>query len=337
MSKKAFITGITGQDGSYLAESLLARGYEVHGLVRRSSSFNTGRINHIYQDRHEGEPRLFLHYGDLSDASLLTRLMLGLRPDEVYNLAGQSHVRVSFDCPEQTGDVNAMGTVRLLEAIRHAGLVQSVRFYQASTGNVFGGCGMSPQSETTPCHPRSPYAAAKFYAQWIVDGYRESYGLFGVNGIAFNHESPRRGPTFVTRKITQAASRIRLGLQKELYLGNLKVRRDWGFAGDFVEGMWMALQQTEPRNYVFATGEMHSVEEFLEAAFSYVDLDWRRYVKYDPAYERPNEVVELCGDATRARTLLGWRPRVQFRELVRMMMDSDLACARRELAVASVR
>ncbi len=335
--KKAFITGITGQDGSYLAELLLKKGYEVHGLIRRSSDFNTKRIDHLYQDRHEDTIKMILHYGDLSDSSLLARLMYEIKPDEIYNLAAQSHVRVSYDCPEFTGDVNGLGTVRLLEAVRETGLIKSVKFYQASASDLFGDATECPQNENTPFQPNSPYAVSKLYAYWSVVNYRKSYGLFGVNGIAFNHESPRRGPTFVTRKITMAASRIRLGLQSELYLGNLDARRDWGFAGDYVDAMWRSLQHDKPDDYVFATGETHTVEEFLEAAFSYVDLDWRQCVKFDPRYNRPSEVPLLCGDATKARKTLGWEPKVSFGDLVKMMMDADLSAARRELAVATVR
>ena len=335
--KKAFITGITGQDGSYLAELLLSKGYEVHGLIRRSSDFNTHRIDHLYQDRHESSPRLFLHYGDLSDSSLLAKLMHEVGPDEIYNLAAQSHVRVSYDCPEFTGDVNGLGTVRLLEAVRDAGLVGTARFYQASASDLFGDATEVPQNENTPFRPTSPYATSKLYAYWSVVNYRNSYGLFSVNGIAFNHESPRRGPTFVTRKITLAASRIRLGLQKVLYLGDLEAQRDWGFAGDYVDGMWRSLQADKPDDYVFATGETHSVKEFLEEAFSYVDLDWHQWVKFDAKYNRPVEVPVLCGDASKARLALGWEPKVSFRALVKMMMDADLAVARRELAVATIR
>ena len=334
--KKAFITGITGQDGSYLAELLISKGYEVHGLIRRSSDFNTHRIDHLYQDRHESSPKLFLHYGDLSDSSLLAKLMHEVGPDEIYNLASQSHVRVSFDCPEFTGDVNGLGAIRLLEAVRDAGLIGTARFYQASASDLFGDVTEVPQNENTPFRPTSPYATSKLYAYWSVVNYRKSYGLFGVNGIAFNHESPRRGPTFVTRKITLAASRIRLGLQNELYLGELDAQRDWGYAGDYVEGMWLSLQNDKPGDYVFATGETHSVKEFLEEAFSYVDLDWRQWVKFDAQYNRPSEVPVLCGDASKARSVLGWVPKVSFKSLVKMMMDSDLAVARRELAVRSI-
>ncbi|MGI6100112.1 MAG: GDP-mannose 4,6-dehydratase [Lentisphaerae bacterium] len=332
--KRAFITGITGQDGSYLAELLLEKGYEVHGMIRRSSSFNTERIDHLYQDPHIMGVRLFLHYGDLSDSVRLTRLLYELKPGEVYHLGAQSHVRVSFDMPEYTGDVTGLGTVRILDALREAGIQKQVRFYQASSSELYGKVAETPQNERTPFQPRSPYGVAKLYAYWITVNYREAYGLHASNGILFNHESPRRGPTFVTRKITQAAARIKLGIQDKLFLGNLEARRDWGFAGDYVEAMWRMLQQDEPGDYVIATGETHSVQEFCEEAFGLLDLDWRQYVRHDPRYERPSEVDLLQGDPSKARKVLQWRPRVTFRALVRMMVEADMRMARRELAMA---
>ncbi|MDI6853472.1 MAG: GDP-mannose 4,6-dehydratase [Deltaproteobacteria bacterium] len=319
--KRALITGITGQDGSYLTEFLLAKGYEIHGLIRRASTFNTSRIEHLYVDPHEPEVRLYLHYGDLNDSGQLTNLIYNLKPQEIYHLGAQSHVRVSFDMPEYTGDITGLATTRLLEAIRLSGI--DTRFYQASSSELFGSA-PPPQNEDTPMWPRSPYAAAKLYAYWMIRNYREAYGLFAVNGILFNHESPRRGETFVTRKITRAVARIKLGLQDKLYLGNLEARRDWGYAPDFVEAMWLMLQQDSPEDYVIATGESHSVKEFVEAAFSYVDLDWRQYVEIDPRYFRPTEVEALLGDAAKARQKLGWEPRVSFAELVRLMVDADL-------------
>jgi GDPmannose 4,6-dehydratase len=319
--KKALVTGITGQDGSYLAEFLLAKGYEVHGLIRRSSTFNTRRIDHLYVDPHDPEARFFLHYGDLSDSGQIGHLIYNIQPEEVYHLAAQSHVRVSFDMPEYTGDVTGLGVTRLLEIIRHSGI--KTRFYQASSSELFG-ASAPPQNEETPMLPRSPYAVAKLYGYWMVRNYREAYGLYAVNGILFNHESPRRGETFVTRKITRALARIKLGLQQKLYLGNLEARRDWGYAPDFVEAMWLMLQQDTMEDYVIATGESHSVREFLEEAFSYLDLDWREYVEIDPRYFRPTEVDFLLGDASKARRLLGWQPRVSFKELVRIMVDADL-------------
>ena len=334
--KKALITGITGQDGSYLAELLLSKGYEVHGIVRRSSSFNTQRIDHLFQDPHVSGVRLHLHFGDLEDAGRLTQLCYDIRPDEIYNLAAQSHVRVSFDMPGYTGDVDALGTMRMLEAVRESGIGRDVRFYQASTSELFGKVQEVPQRETTPFYPRSPYAVAKLYAYWAVRNYREAYGLFTSNGILFNHESPRRGLTFVTRKITMAAARIKMGLQDKLYLGNLDARRDWGYAGDYVEGMWRILQHDRPDDFVLATGEMHSVREFAEVAFSRLDLEWQKYVEHDSRYERPSEVEQLMGDATKARTELGWTPKVTFRELVGKMVDSDLELARREKVVAEL-
>ena len=327
--KKALITGITGQDGSYLADLLIEKGYEVFGLLRRSSSFNTRRIDHLYKDPHESEVRLRLIYGDLNDASSLNRILRTTRPDEIYNLGAQSHVRVSFDVPEYTGDVTGIGCVRLLEAIRDADL--DCRFYQASSSELYGKVVETPQRETTPFHPRSPYACAKAYAYYITVNYRESYGMHASNGILFNHESPRRGETFVTRKITRAAARIKYGLQDKLFLGNLDARRDWGFAGDYVEGMWRMLQQDQPDDYVLATGETYSVREFLNEAFAHVGLDWNRYVAIDPRYFRPAEVDLLLGDASKARRQLGWEPKVGFKELVRMMVEADLERVEREL------
>ncbi len=320
--KRALITGITGQDGSYLAELLLRKGYEVHGIVRRSSSFNTGRIEHLYRDPHDPLARLHLHHGDVLDSASLVRILDRVTPDEVYNLAAQSHVRVSFDMPVHSGDVIALGTARLLEAIRD--LRQQPRFYQASSSEMFG-ASPPPQNEKTPFLPRSPYAAAKLYAYFMTVNYREAHGLFACNGILFNHESPRRGETFVTRKITHAAARIKRGQQDKLFLGNLDARRDWGFAGDYVEAMWRMLQAAQPRDYVIATGESHSVRELLDEAFGYLGLDWRRHVEIDPRYFRPTEVDELRGDASLAQSELGWTPTLRFRELVRHMVDADLA------------
>ncbi|MCS6325897.1 MAG: GDP-mannose 4,6-dehydratase [Nitrospira sp.] len=320
--KKALITGISGQDGSYLAELLLSKGYEVHGIIRRSSSFNTARIDAIYQDPHVAEPRLRLVYGDLNDASSLNKILRTIQPDEIYNLGAQSHVRVSFDVPEYTAEVTALGTVRLLDAIRESGIHPKV--YQASSSEMFGMVQEIPQRESTPFYPRSPYGAAKVYAHWITVNYREAYNLFACSGILFNHESPRRGETFVTRKITRAAARIKLGVQHELFLGNLDAKRDWGFAGDYVTAMWMMLQAEQPDDYVIATGETHTVREFLEQTFSYLDLDWKRYVKIDPRYYRPTEVDLLIGDASKAKRVLGWEPKVSFGELIRMMVEADL-------------
>jgi GDPmannose 4,6-dehydratase len=320
-AKRALITGITGQDGSYLAEALLSKGYEVHGLIRRASTFNTSRIEHLYVDPHDPGARLFLHYGDLGDSGQLTNLIYNLQPQEIYHLAAQSHVRVSFDVPEYTGDVTGLGLTRLLEAIRRSAI--KTRFYQASSSELFGDA-PPPQHEDTPFQPRSPYAAAKLYAYWMVRNYREAYGMFAVNGILFNHESPRRGETFVTRKITRAAARIKLGLQKKLYLGNLEARRDWGYAPEYVEAMWLMLQQDSPEDFVIATGESHSVREFLEEVFSHLDLDWREYVEIDPRYFRPTEVECLLGDASKAKQRLGWQPRVTFKELARLMVEADL-------------
>jgi len=327
-TKRALITGITGQDGSYLAELLLAKGYEVHGVVRRSSSFNTERIDHIYRDPHEPEVNLHLHYGDLNDSSSLQAILTESKPDEVYNLGAQSHVRVSFDIPEYTGEVTALGAVRLLEAIRKTGV--PCKFYQASSSELYGKVVETPQRETTPFHPRSPYAVAKAYAFYITQNYREAYGIFAVNGILFNHESERRGETFVTRKITRAVGRIVHGMQKELFLGNLDAQRDWGYAPDYVEAMWRMLQHTVPDDYVIGTGETHSVREFLELAFGRVGLDWQQYVKLDPRYLRPAEVDLLLADPTKAREDLGWTPTVGFHELVHRMVDSDVALAARE-------
>jgi GDPmannose 4,6-dehydratase len=326
MVKTALITGITGQDGSYLSELLLTKGYNVCGIVRRSSSFNTGRLDRIYVDPHESHARLRLVYGDLTDSSSLSRILGEVRPDEIYHLAAQSHVRVSFDIPEYTGDVTGMGTLRLLEALRHSGL--SARFYQASSSEMFGRVREVPQRESTPFYPRSPYGAAKVYSYWTAVNYRESFGMHVNNGILFNHESPRRGETFVTRKITRAVAAIRHGLQKKLYLGNLDARRDWGFAGDYVEAMWLMLQQDSPDDYVVATGEQHSVREFAERAFERAGLDWRDHVEIDPRYFRLTEVDALLGDARKAHATLGWRPRVCFRELVHMMVDADMEATR---------
>jgi len=324
--KKALITGITGQDGSYLAELLLHKGYEVHGLIRRASTFNTRRIDHLYHDPHGngGTVRLYLHYGDVSVAGSLLDVIYNIKPDEIYHLAAQSHVRVSFDMPEYTGDITGLGTTRILEAVRKSGA--SCRFYQASTSELFGSA-KPPQSETTPFEPRSPYAAAKLYAYWITRNYREGYGLYACNGILFNHESPRRGETFVTRKITRALAAIMAGTQKTLYLGNLDSLRDWGYAPEYVEAMWMMLQQDTPDDYVIGTGEAHTVREFLEEAFGYVGLDWKKYVQIDPRYFRPTEVDYLQANATKANQQLGWKPRICFRELVRIMVDADLELA----------
>jgi len=323
--KRALITGITGQDGSYLTEFLLSKGYEVHGLIRRSSSFNTGRIDHLHLDRHEGQPQMLLHYGDLSDGTVLRRALETVQPDEVYNLAAQSHVKVSFDMPEYSADIVGMGALRLLEAIRDhsSNLSREVRFYQAGSSEMFGAA-PAPQNETTPFHPRSPYAVAKVAAHWFTVNYREAYGLFACNGILFNHESPRRGETFVTRKITRAVSRILAGRQSKLYLGNLDAQRDWGFAGDYVEAMWLILQQATPDDYVIATGKTYSVRQFLELAFGMVKRDWREFVELDPRYLRPAEVDLLLGDATKAQTKLNWTPKVDFESLVRMMLRADM-------------
>ena len=320
--KKAIVTGSTGQDGSYLIEFLLAKGYEIHALKRRSSSFNTDRLDHLYKDFHDSEARFFLHYADLTDGSSLTRLLYDVQPDEVYNLAAQSHVKVSFEIPEYTADVVATGTLRLLEAIRLTGL--KCRFYQASSSEMFGST-PPPQSETTAFHPRSPYACAKLFGHTITVNYRESYGLHASSGILFNHESPRRGETFVTRKITRAIAHIKLGLQKKLYLGNMEARRDWGYAPDYVRAMWMMLQQDAPDDYVVGTGEAHSVREFLDLAFAHANLDWREFVEIDPRYFRPAEADHLLADASKARRVLGWEPSVTFQDLVRIMVEADLA------------
>jgi GDPmannose 4,6-dehydratase len=344
--KKALITGITGQDGSYLAELLLSKGYQVHGMIRRSSSFNTGRINHIYHDPHEADTRLLLHYGDLNDASSINRLLREVRPDEIYNLGAQSHVRVSFDVPEYTGEVDGLGAVRILEGIRETGI--DTRFYQASSSELYGKVVETPQKETTPFYPRSPYACAKAYAFYITLNYRESYGMHASNGILFNHESPRRGETFVTRKITRAAARIKLGLQDTLFLGNIDAKRDWGFAGDYVEGMWRMLQAQEPDDYVLATGETHSVRKFAELVFARLgtNLLWQGegvhekgideksgkvVIEIDPRYFRPAEVDLLLGDPAKAKAALGWEPTTSFTELVEMMTDADLGLAEREM------
>jgi GDPmannose 4,6-dehydratase len=320
--KKALITGITGQDGSYLAELLLEKGYEVFGLVRRSSSFNTDRIDHLYKDPHESDVRLRLIYGDLNDASSVNQVVRSVKPDEIYNLGAQSHVRVSFDIPEYTGETAGLGAVRLLEAIRESGI--ECRYYQASSSELYGKVAETPQRETTPFRPRSPYACAKAYAYYITVNYRESYGMHASNGILFNHESPRRGETFVTRKVTRAAAHIKFGLQDKLFMGNLDAKRDWGFAGDYVEGMWRMLQQAEPDDYVLATGETHSIRELLDVAFSAVDLDWKKYVEIDPRYFRPAEVDLLLGDATKAKQKLGWEPKVGFEQLIKDMVKSDV-------------
>jgi len=319
--KKALITGITGQDGSYLAELLLSKDYIVYGIIRRSSSFNTGRIDHIYQDPHDPNPRMQLVYGDLNDASSLNKIIRTIAPDEIYNLGAQTHVRVSFDVPEYTGEITGLGTIRLLEAIRETGV--HTKFYQASSSEMYGNA-PSPQNEQTPFRPRSPYAAAKLYAHWMTVNYREGYRLFACNGILFNHESPRRGETFVSRKITKAAARIQLGLQEKLFLGNLDAKRDWGYAADYMEAVWLMLQQEQPDDYVIATGETHSVRDFLDEAFGYVKLDWKKFVEIDPRYYRPTEVDVLLGDASKARQMLGWRPKVGLKELVRMMVEADL-------------
>jgi len=322
MAKKALITGITGQDGSYLAELLLAKDYEVHGIIRRASTFNTGRLEPIYADPHSGSARLFLHYGDLSDASALARLIGKIAPDEIYNLAAQSHVRVSFDGPEYTTDIGATGTIRLLEAIRETGI--KPRFYQASSSEMYGKVQEIPQTEKTPFYPRSPYGCAKVYSYWITVNYREAYGLFACNGILFNHESPRRGETFVTRKITRAVAHIQAGLQSKLYLGNLDAKRDWGYAKEFVEAMWLMLQQDQADDYIIATNETHSVREFLEIAFGHAGLNWKQHVEIDPRYYRPAEVDLLIGDYSKARRALGWEPKTRFADLVKLMVDADI-------------
>ena len=328
MAKTALISGITGQDGSFLTELLLENGYDVYGIVRRSSSFNTSRIDHLYQDPHKEGTRMRLVFGDLNDSSSLNTILRQVQPDEIYNLGAQSHVRVSFDIPEYTGEVTGLGAVRFLEAIREAGI--RPKFYQASSSELYGKAVETPQNESTPFHPRSPYACAKAYAYYTTVNYRESYGLFACNGILFNHESERRGETFVSRKITRAATRIKLGLQEKLYMGNLDARRDWGYARDYVEAMWMMMQAEVADDYVIATGETHSVREFLEESFSYLGLEWQNYVVIDPDYFRPAEVDILLGDASKARRDLGWEPKISFRELVRLMVDHDLILAKHE-------
>ncbi|MDA3872546.1 MAG: GDP-mannose 4,6-dehydratase [Kiritimatiellae bacterium] len=330
--KKALITGSTGQDGTYLAELLLEKGNEVHGIIRRASSFNTERIEHLYQDPHINGTRMFLHYGDVTDASQIANLLYEVQPEEIYHLAAQSHVRVSFDTPEYTGDVTGLGTVRILEAMRNVGL-KGARFYQASSSEMFGKVQEIPQTETTPFYPRSPYGCAKMYAYWLTINYRDSYNMHASNGILFNHESPRRGETFVTRKITRAATRIKLGLQDKLYLGNLDAQRDWGYAPDYVKAMWMMLQVDKADDYVIATNETHSVKEFVRETFSLLDLDWEEHVDYDKRYERPSEVDLLIGDPAKAKKQLDWEPTVLFKDLVRIMVESDLNLARRESAV----
>ena len=331
--KKALITGITGQDGSYLAEFLLEKGYEVHGIVRRASTFNTSRLDHLYKDPLLDDTRLYLHYGDLADAVQMVKLLYQLQPDEIYNLGAQSHVRVSFDVPEYTGDVTGLGAVRILEAVREAGLVEKVRYYQASSSEMFGKVQEVPQKETTPFWPRSPYGCAKVFAHWLTINYRESYGLHASSGILFNHESPRRGETFVTRKITRAATRIKLGLQNKLILGNLDAKRDWGYAKEYVEAMWLMLQQEKPDDYIIATNETHTVQEFLDETFAYLGLDSKEYIGFDEKYERPAEVDLLIGDASKAKEKLGWKPKVTFKELTRIMVDADMKLAKNELAL----
>jgi GDPmannose 4,6-dehydratase len=327
---RALITGITGQDGSYLAELLLDKGYEVHGIIRRASTFNTERIDHLYVDPHVRGTRLFLHYGDLSDSVNLVKLLHDLQPDEIYHLGAQSHVRISFDIPEYTADITAVGTIRILEAIREVGA--RPRFYQASSSEMFGKAAEVPQRETTPFHPRSPYGVSKVFAYWATVNYRESYGLMACNGILFNHESPRRGETFVTRKISRAVAYIKAGLQKKVYLGNLDAKRDWGYAKEYVEAMWLILQQDKPEDFVIATGETHSVQEFCEEAFGHVGLDWHDHVEIDKRYLRPAEVDLLLGDASKAKRILGWEPRIRFKDLVRLMVDADLKMLEDKLA-----
>ncbi len=329
-NKKALITGITGQDGSYLAELLLSKDYEVHGIIRRASTFNTSRLETIYTDPHLPKSRLFLHHGDLADASNLSRLISKIQPDEVYNLAAQSHVRVSFDAPEYTTDITATGTIRLLETIRETGI--KPRFYQASSSEMFGLVQEVPQKESTPFYPRSPYGCAKLYAFWITVNYRESYGMHASNGILFNHESPRRGETFVTRKITRAAAHIKLGLQNKLFMGNLDSKRDWGYAKEYVEAMWLMLQQPEGDDYVIATNETHTIRECLEVAFGRLELDWRKYVEIDPRYYRPAEVDLLIGDGSKAKAKLGWEPKTKFKELIELMTDADLKLLQDQLS-----
>ncbi|HZA20700.1 MAG TPA: GDP-mannose 4,6-dehydratase [Actinomycetota bacterium] len=334
MTPRALITGVTGQDGSYLAEFLLAKGYEVHGLIRRASSFNTHRLDPIYRDPHESGVRFLMHYGDLSDSGSLVNLVRELEPDEVYHLGAQSHVKVSFEVPEYTSDATGMGTVRILEAIRASGV--ETRFYQAGSSEMFG-ASSPPQDERTPFYPRSPYGVSKVFAHWMTVNYREAHGLFAANGILMNHESPRRGETFVTRKVTRAVARIKAGIQDKLYLGNLDALRDWGYAPDFVEAMWIMLQHDEPDDFVIATGEAHSVREFCELAFARADLEWERYVEIDPRYYRPTEVDHLCGDASKAKQVLGWEPKTRFEELVRIMVDADIQLLDDELSGRLVR
>jgi GDPmannose 4,6-dehydratase len=334
--KRALVTGITGQDGSYLAELLLAKNYEVHGIIRRSSSFNTQRLDHIYLDPHKKGANLKLHFGDLTDSANLAKVIQELQPDEVFHLGAQSHVRVSFDIPEYTSDVTAMGTVRILEAIRETGLAKKVRFYNAASSEMFGDVVETPQTELTPFRPQSPYACAKAYSYYLTANYRKAYGLHASSGILFNHESPRRGETFVTRKITRAATRIKLGLQDCVYMGNMDAKRDWGFAKEYVEAMWLMLQQDQPDDYVIATNETHSVREFCEETFSLLDLDWKQYVKHDARYERPAEVNLLKGNPAKARKQLGWEPKTTFKGLVRVMVEADLQLARRELAAQQI-
>ena len=326
--KKALITGITGQDGSYLADLLLEKGYEVHGIIRRASTFNTSRIDHLYADPHINGVRMFLHYGDLSDSVNLVKLLYDLKPDEIYHLGAQSHVRVSFDIPEYTSDITGVGTIRILEAIRESGIRS--RFYQASSSEMFGKAQQVPQTEKTPFWPRSPYGVSKVFSYWATVNYRESYGLNASNGILFNHESPRRGETFVTRKISRAVAAIKQGLQEELFLGNMEAKRDWGYAPEYVEAMWRILQLDTGDDFVIATGETHTVREFAEAAFAYVDLDWKKHVKHDPRYERPAEVDLLIGDSTKAKKIFGWEPKVRFQELVRIMVDADMQLLSRD-------
>ena len=335
MSKRALITGITGQDGSYLTELLLGKGYEVHGIIRRASSFNSSRIDHLYQDRHTRGVKLFLHYGDLSDSVNLVKLLYDLKPDEIYHLGAQSHVRVSFDIPEYTADITGVGTIRILEAIRETG--SQPRFYQASSSEMYGKVAEVPQRETTPFHPRSPYGVSKVFAYWATVNYRESYNLFACNGILFNHESPRRGETFVTRKITRAVARIKAGLQKRLFLGNLDAKRDWGYAPEYVEAMWLMLQQDNPDDYVIATGETHSIREFLDLSFGLAGLGWEQYVHIDPRYYRPAEVDLLIGDASKAKKQLGWAPKTTFPELVRIMTEADIAMLEHEMSGKNIR
>ena len=324
MGKRALITGVTGQDGAYLSALLLSKGYEVHGVKRRSSLINTARIDHLYQDPHEKDFRFHLHYGDLTDALNITRIIQEVQPDEIYNLGAMSHVKVSFEEPEYTANADGLGTLRVLESIRLLGLAEKIKFYQASSSELYGLVQEVPQNEKTPFYPRSPYGVAKLYAYWITVNYRESYDMFACNGILFNHESPRRGETFVTRRVTKAAVAIKLGLQDKLFLGNLDAKRDWGFAGDYVEAMWLMLQQDQPDDFVIATGETYSVRDLLTESFGYLGLDWEKHVEIDPRYYRPAEVDLLIGDPTKARTVLGWEPKVKFKELVRMMVDADL-------------